>query len=96
MKIILSQPVKVEGEPDVHRVSKEYESDIMPVVGAIVEDPLWKDTDEYKITDFSICYYDNSCYVGLEKYNDEIPKDRKEIWANMAKSHGWNASWNLK
>ena len=96
MKIILSQPVKVEGEPDVHRVSKEYESDIMPVVGAIVEDPLWKDTDEYKITDFSICYYDNSCYVGLEKYNDEIPKDRKEIWANMAKSRGWKASWNLK
>ena len=38
MKIILSQPVKVEGEHDIHRFTKEYESDIMPVVGAEIED----------------------------------------------------------
>ena len=96
MRIILSQPVKIEGEPDIHRFSKEYESDIMPVVGAEVEDPLWKDPYEYKITGFTINYYDNSCYVGLKTYNGEIPKERKEFWADVAKSHGWKASWDFR
>lgn len=96
MKIILSQPVRIEGEPDICRFSKEYESDIMPVVGAEVEDPLWKDPYEYKITGFSISYYENCCYVGLEKYNDEIPKDKKDFWADIAKNHGWKASWDFR
>lgn len=95
MKIILSQPVRIEGERDIHRVSKEYESDIMPVTGVEIEDPLWKDPGEYKITGYTICYYDNSCFVGVEPYSQEIPKDRKEKFAEMAKSHGWKASWDF-
>lgn len=93
MKITLSQPVKVEDELDGHTFTKEYESDIMPVVGIEVEDPLWKNPYEYKITGFSINYYENSCYVRLEEYSFEIPKDRKEHFAEVAKSHGWKASW---
>lgn len=95
MKIILSQPVKIEGEPDIHRFSKEYISDIIPIIGIEVEDPLWKDPGEYKITGYTISYYENSIYVGLEKYNFEIPKSRKKEFAQMAKLHGWKASWDF-
>lgn len=95
MKIILSQPVKIEGEPDIHRFSKEYISDIMPVVGAEVEDCLWKDPGEYKITGYTINYEDNSCYVGVEQYDFEIPKERKDEFAEIVKLHGWKASWDF-
>jgi len=96
MKIILSQPVRIEGEPDIHMFSKEYVSDIMPVVGAEVEDPLWKDPGEYKITGFTISYYENSCFVGIEPYNIKIPKARKDEFAHIAKLHGWKASWDFR
>lgn len=95
MKIVLSQPVKIEGEP-YHRFSKTYESDIFPVVGTVVEDPLWKDPGEYKITGVSISYYENACYVGLETYEYEISNDKKNEIADMAKSHGWKASWDFR
>lgn len=96
MKIILSQPVRITGEPDIHRVSKEYDSDIMPVIGIEVEDPLWKDPGEYKITGFTISYYNNSCYVGVEPYAFEILKEKKNEFADMAKLHGWKASWDFR
>lgn len=93
MKIVLSQPVKIEGEPDIHRFSKEYESDIMPVVGIEVEDSLWKDPGEYEITGYMISYQENTCFVGVKPYNITIPKSRKDEFAHMAKLHGWKASW---
>lgn len=96
MKIILSQPVRIEGEPDIHRFSKEYESNIMPVVGAEIEDPLWKDPGAYKITGFTISYYENACYVGVVPYDFEIPNSRRSEIADMAKSHGWKASWDFR
>lgn len=94
MKITLSQPVKIEGEPDIHRFYKTYESSIIPVVGVDVEDPLWKDPGEYKITGFSISYYEDTYYVGLEPYEGEIAKEKKEFMSKVAKSHGWKASWD--
>ena len=96
MKIILSQLVKIEGEPDIHRFSKEYVSDIMPIVGVEVEDPLWKDPYGYKITRVTICYFENSCFVELEPYAIEVPKERKDEFAHMAKLHGWKASWDFR
>ncbi|MBE5867974.1 MAG: hypothetical protein E7293_03320 [Lachnospiraceae bacterium] len=96
MKIILSQPVKIAGEPDIHRVSKEYTSDIVPVVGIEVEDPLWKDPGGYKITGYSISYYEDAYYVGIEQYDEEIRFSQKEEFANMAKLHGWKASWDFR
>ena len=96
MKILLSQPVKIEGEPNIHRWSKEYISDIMPVIGVEVEDPLWKDPGEYKITGYTISYYENTCYVGLEQYDITVPNSRKEEFADMAKLHGWKASWDFR
>lgn len=96
MKIILSQPVKVEGEPDIHRFTKEYESDIMPVVGAEIEDSFWKDPGEYQITGFTISYQENACYVGLKEFVGEIQKDKKDFWADVAKSHEWKASWDFR
>ncbi len=96
MKITLSQLVKFEGEPTIHRFTKEYVSNIMPAVGACIEDPFWKDPYEYKIMEVTINYYDNSCYVVLEEFNVEIQKDKKDFWADVAKSHGWKASWDFR
>lgn len=96
MKIVLSQPVRIEGKPYIHRFSKTYESGIIPVVGSTVEDPLWKDPGEYKITGFSISYYEDTYYVGLEPYADEISKEGKTLMADIAKSHGWKASWDFR
>jgi hypothetical protein len=95
MKVILSQCVKVKGEQYGNSVSKEYESDIMPIVGIMVEDPLWKDPYEYEIKEVTINYYDNSCFVVLDEYKGEILKEKKKLFADMAKLHGWKASWDF-
>jgi hypothetical protein len=93
MKIHLSQPVRIEGEPFIHNMNKTYDSDIAPIVGVEVEDPLWKDPDSYKIVDFMINYSNNTYYVGLEPYNGEIAKGKKLEMAEIAESHGWKATW---
>ena len=93
MKVILRQPVKIDGEPDIYSFSKTYESDIIPVVGAKVEDPLWKDPGVYKITGIYLSFYENAYYVGLEPYEYVILESGKDEMANMAKSHGWEANW---
>jgi len=96
MKVILTQPVKIDGEPDIHSFTKTYESDIIPVVGVEVEDTLWKDPGMYKITGFYMSFNENAYYVGLEPYEFVILESGKDEIADMAKSHGWKASWDFR
>lgn len=93
MKICLTQPVKIKGDNFPHRWSKEYDSLVIPRIGDSIEDPLWKDPGEYKVTGISISYYEDACYVGLEQYGYEIPAEQKDEQAKMAKLHGWKSSW---
>lgn len=96
MKVILTQPVKIDGEPDIYSFSKTYNSNIIPVIGSEVEDPLWKDPGMYKITGFYISFYEDAYYVGLEPYEYVILESGKNEIADMAKSHGWKASWDFR
>lgn len=96
MKIILSQQVELEGDNFPHNWSKEYESNIIPHMGDYISDPIWKDPYEYIVTEITIDYYANECSVNIDKYCYGIPNSRKDEFAEMAKLHGWSASWQIK
>lgn len=95
MKVSISQQVKFSGDNFPHSWSKEFDSVVIPHAGDYIEDPLWKDPYEYKVTKVIIDYYDNTCYVDVEAYNLEISSDRKDEFTEMAELHGWKAGWKI-
>ena len=95
MKIIISQGIKIVGDKFPHNWRKEYESVIIPRVGDYIEDPIWKDPYEYKVTGVTINYYADECFVGVEDYIGDIPDNRKDEFAHMAELHGWKSSWKM-
>ncbi len=95
MKITISQQVKIVNDKFPHSWRTEYESNIIPHVGDSIEDPIWKEPYDYKVIEVTINYYANECYVSVEAYDGEIPEERKEDFAHMAKLHGWKSSWKM-
>lgn len=93
MKLIISQQVKIKGDPFPHNWRKEIDSIIIPNIGMSIEDSLWKDPGEYKVIDVLINYQEDYSYISLEKYDAEIPDEKKDEWAHIAKLHGWACSW---
>ena len=93
MNLIISQQVKIKGDNFPHNWRKEIESIIIPNIGMSIEDSLWKEPGTYKVTDVSINYQEDYCYISLEKYDVEIPDERKEEMAHIANLHGWACSW---
>ena len=96
MKIIVSQPVVIEGDRFPHRWHKEFDSDVIPHNGDYVQDTLWEGDEYYKVTEVIIHYELNECYVTISQYETEIPADRKDYFADMANSHEWECSWRLR
>ena len=96
MKIIVSQCVKLDGDKCPHNWKKEYDSTIIPRVGDYIEDPIWKDPYEYKVTRVIINYDIDQCYVNVDSHNRDIPSERKEEFADMANGHGWKPSWRIE
>lgn len=95
MKVSISQQVKFRGVNRPYYWTKEYESTIIPHAGDQIEDPIWKNPYEYKVTEVTIDYYENTCFVSVETYAGEFPEDRKDELAEMSKLHGWKASWTM-
>ena len=93
MKVILNQQVKIEEDSFPHFWNKEYEHNVIPRKGDFVEDSLWKEPGEYEVTEVTINYQENYCYVSLEKYSYEIPANRKDEYDQIANLHGWKTSW---
>lgn len=87
MKIILSQVAYEEGDKWPHPFSKEFNHTVIPQVGNIISDSLWKDPYEYEVVEVNINYQQDECYIGLKPLEYKVP-DIKE-YASMAKLHGW-------
>ena len=96
MKISIAQLVKIEGDNNFpYKWSKEYgDRIVVPRKGDKIEDPLWKDPYEYEVTEVLFDYEEDTCFITVNPYKDEIPKSRKEEFAKMATLHGWKANWN--
>lgn len=72
-------------------ITKTFESDIVPPIGALIEDSLFKDPNECKVVDVTINYTENTCYVDLESC-DYSALDQKQ-WEQMlhvAELHEWS------
>ena len=93
MKITISQNVKISNDKYPHSWRIEYESNIIPHVGDSIEDPIWKNPYDYKVTKVAINYSANTCFVYVEDLDGVIPEERKESFAHMAELHGWEVSW---
>lgn len=95
MKVTISQGVKIVGDKYLYNWRKTYESSVIPHTGDCIEDPIWKDPYDYKVTGVTINYYADECFVWVENYEGEIPAERKEEFAHMASLHGWQSSWTM-
>ena len=93
MKVIISQTVCIDGENFPKKKKKGYDSTVIPRVGDMIEDPIWKDPGEYEVRNVTINYYENECYVYVGRYAVTIPNERKEEFGKMAGLHGWKANW---
>lgn len=96
MKIIISQWVQFENDKFPYHWTKEFESELIPVVGMDIEDPLWKEPDTYKIDKVTINYNENYYYVEVEKYSPVISQKVREDMEKAAQLHGWNLPWKEK
>lgn len=92
MKIIISQLIEYENDNFPHFWRKEYESDLIPVIGMSLEDSFWKNPYTYKIIEVSINYEENYYYVEVEKFVPIITKENKENLEKGAKFHGWKTN----
>ena len=93
MKVIISQTVFFDGENFPSNWENGYDSTVIPRVGDMIEDPIWKDPGEYEVRNVTINYYANECYVYVGRYAVTIPNERKEEFGKMAELHGWKANW---
>jgi len=93
MKVIISQTVCIDGENFPSSWEKGYDSTVIPRVGDMIEDPIWKDPGEYEVRNVTINYYANECYVCVGRYAVTIPNERKEEFGKIAGLHGWKANW---
>lgn len=59
MKVIISQTVCIDGENFPSSWEKGYDSTVIPRVGDMIEDPIWKDPGEYEVRNVTINYYAN-------------------------------------
>lgn len=60
MKVIISQTVCIDGENFPSSWEKGYDSTVIPRVGDMIEDPIWKDPGEYEVRNVTINYYATS------------------------------------
>ena len=44
-------------------ITQTFQSDIVPPIGALIQDSLFKDPHEHKVADVTIDYAQNICYV---------------------------------
>jgi hypothetical protein len=75
------------------RIHKTFDSEIIPRVGDLIEDSVWKDPYEYKVSEVTINYQNDTCYVFLEK--QILETDKKEHLSThlkMTKLHDWENS----
>ena len=93
MKVIINQLVLIDGDKIPNTWSKTYESNVIPRIGDTIESSLWENPGDYKVTGVTINYDADECYVGVERYANVIPSDRKEEYGNIAALHGWKANW---
>ncbi|GAA0863590.1 hypothetical protein [Paraclostridium tenue] len=88
MKIILNQPVIGNKKGEWLLLQKEFNSDLIPMEGYLVEDALWD--KEKKIEEVLLSFNDNCYYVTMEaiKFTDSATMTIAE-YKDMAKLHGW-------
>jgi hypothetical protein len=69
-------------------IKKHFESNIIPHVGDMIEDPLYKDPYEMAVTEVIINYNDNICTVSIEPI--KVLNEYLDMYRKAAQSHGWN------
>jgi len=89
MKIVMDIVLYCDDPKNRHGLGtfrKEFQSDIIPTVGAKIEDPVWNDPREIK--ELVINYTENYCFIsfGLEYLAKE---EYYERYKQMYESHGW-------
>lgn len=89
MKITLSQVINVEGDNFPYHVYKEFNHTVIPHVGCLITDTVWKKPYEYEVLKVIINYEDDTCYVSLAPYAYHVDSFKK--YADMAKLHGWTS-----
>ncbi len=93
MKVYISQVVEFENSNFPYTWRKEYETNVIPHKGDFIEDSIWKNPGAYEVTEVTINYSEDFCYVYVEKYAHKVPESRKADYAKIAESHGWDALW---
>lgn len=93
MTIEITQHLNFEGDNFPYSWSKQYESDIKPLIGECIEDSIWKDPYEYNVVEVRNNYNEDIVYVEVEMLAYPLPAGSKDEMAQMANSHGWTASW---
>ncbi|HDR4614610.1 TPA: hypothetical protein QCQ90_002169 [Bacillus cereus] len=93
MKVILNQVIELENFREGYaRITKTFESNVIPHKGDIIVDSVWKADDEQVVESVSINYHDNECHVDLPKV--VLPSNDKAVldeYLEMTELHGWES-----
>lgn len=93
MKIVLSQGVLVNENSrkfdEFCNITKSIESDAIPHKGDYIEDSLYKDPYEYEVTNVTLNYQENYCYVSISPMIVDGKDLVKRIKEEIAPLHGW-------
>lgn len=93
MKIVLSQGVLVNENSkkfgEFCNITKSIESNAIPHKGDYIADSLYKDPYEYEVTNVTLNYQENYCYVTISPMIVGSKDSVKKIKEEIAPLHGW-------
>ncbi|GAA0468011.1 hypothetical protein GCM10009413_00080 [Tatumella punctata] len=69
-------------------ISKDFDTDIIPLVGSYFEDSVFKSGETKKIAQVTCNFQQNSYYVEIDIIQFDTDGQMKEF-AEMSKSHDW-------
>lgn len=93
MKIVLLQEVLLDENRrkfgEFYNITKSIESDAIPHKGDYIEDSLYKDPYEYEVTNVTLNYQENCCYVRVSPMIVGSKDLVKRIKEELSPLHGW-------
>jgi hypothetical protein len=97
MKVILNQVVELKNfRKGTARISKTFNSNVIPHKGDVIVDSVWKSDDEQVVDLVEINYQDDQCFVYLPKIvlqtDDKVVLDE---YINMTALHGWECPFKI-
>lgn len=97
MKVILNQVIELKNfREGSARISKTFNSNVIPHKGDIIVDTVWKADDEQVVDSVEINYQGDECYVYLPKVvldsNDKVVLDN---YLEMTALHGWTCPFKI-